>query len=248
MVKLLITNGCSLTEGEELASPNVEAWPSVLAGLLGLDLVNLGMRAGSNRRIVRTTVSSLGDLCRERFVRPEEALVLCLWTRPARIEHYDPHYPVAPRLPVDRRWRPLGPWNTGRRDKPIEAFYKHLWSEDGQLAAFMMDWILFDSFLRVNGFASRYAFGYRDIVEPLPDTVLGLIGLLDSTRAFGGFPAAAGRSFDEMAREFPRGPGSHPLAQGHAVFAAALADWLKADPRLAGSLPPRAEGSGRSAG
>lgn len=56
MIRLLVANGCSCTRGEELSDPLTQAWPVVLAGLLGVNYVNLGRDGSFNRRIVRSTV------------------------------------------------------------------------------------------------------------------------------------------------------------------------------------------------
>jgi hypothetical protein len=92
MIKLLITNGCSMTAGYELDSPSTQSWPVLPAQKLNVELVNMGLSGGSNRRIVRTTVSTLPALCAERSILPEEALVLCTWTRPGRTEQFDPDF------------------------------------------------------------------------------------------------------------------------------------------------------------
>lgn len=239
MIKLLVANGCSMTAGDELDSPETRAWPVLLAQALGVDLVNMGLSGGSNRRIVRTTVAMLPTLCRERSVTPEETLVLCTWTRPDRTELFDPGFTKPRPFEADLNWRGLGPFITDRRDKQARAFYRHLWSEDGQIGSFVLDWILLDSFLRLRGYASRYAFAYRDVTTLPPLPLRGLPDQIDRKTVFGGFPVGQGMSFDDMTLDLPRASRNHPLAEGHALFARMLTAWLAADPDVGPRLPTR---------
>jgi len=51
----ILANGCSFTEGHNLADPQL-AWPYQLGKILNQDVVNLAIGGGSNDRIYRTTV------------------------------------------------------------------------------------------------------------------------------------------------------------------------------------------------
>ncbi|WP_158841348.1 DUF6071 family protein [Saccharothrix deserti] len=245
MIKLLVTNGCSMTAGEELDSPRTQAWPVLLARALGVELVNMGLGGGSNRRIVRTTVATLPALCEQRSIAPEETLVVCTWTRPDRTEHFDPGFTRRrSEFDADVNWRVIGPFNDSR-DKQAKAFYRHLWSEEGQIGSFLLEWILLDSFLRLRGYVSRYAFAYRDVTAlPTTPSLRGLPGQIDRTTVFGEFPVGEGMAFDDMTLDLPRAPRNHPLTEGHHRFAGALADWLAADPEVGPALPAlrRADG------
>jgi hypothetical protein len=250
MIRLLMTNGCSLTRGEELTRPEAEAWPVLLADRLGVRLINLARDGGSNRRVVRTSALALRRLAAERGYRPEEVLFLALWTHPDRTEYYDPEGPVPAPAPdagvratphpsltdEEDRWRPIGPWLRDRRHRPVRAFYRRLWSEQGQLSSFFLDWTALDAVLERDGFVARYAFGYpfagtNRLPAALPSTV-AFAGTIDETRVYGGLEDRTETSFLELTWDFPRGPGMHPLADSHALLADTFTVWLHSDPRL----------------
>ncbi|MFD9368448.1 DUF6071 family protein [Streptomyces sp. NPDC060020] len=232
MVKLLVTNGCSCTRGEELRDPASHAWPTLLGDALGIDVVNLARDGSSNRRVVRSTVARLADVCADRRLRPQEVMVLPAWTQSSRHEYHAPREKPEVRTgpadgPGDRGWQRIGPWRQDAGHKPSRAFYDHLWSEEGQLANFFLDWALLDAFLRQGGFHARYAFAFP-LTGTVPDLARPFTRTLEEDTVWGGLPPRPGHSFLEMPDGLARGPGGHPLEEGHAWFAASLGKWLSA--------------------
>jgi hypothetical protein len=232
MIRLLVTNGCSCTRGEELADPATQAWPVVLGKLLGVPHVNLARDGCSNRRIVRSTVDRV-DEARHRFsAQPDEVLVLLAWTQSARHEYYSlrerPEVRTSPpsaNHPDDRHWQGIGPWRQDAGHRPSRAFYDHLWSDEGQLANMFLDWVMLDRFLRHAGYLARYAFAFP--VEPdISEPAVRFLRQLDSETVWGGLPPTPGMALLEMPEGMARGPGGHPLAEGHEWFATSLAEWL----------------------
>ncbi len=55
---MILTNGCSFTEGFSLANKN-DAWPAQLGSLLNSTVMDLSLGGASNQRILRTTQESL---------------------------------------------------------------------------------------------------------------------------------------------------------------------------------------------
>ena len=230
MIRLLVTNGCSCTRGEELADPEVEGWPYRLATTLKVDVVNLAREGSSNRRIVRSTVDRVEDLCRARAVRPGEVLTLIAWTQTSRHEYFSANEkpdlgPGPEEHPSDALWQRIGPWRQDRGHKPSRAFYDHHWSDEGQLTNMFLDWAMLDAYLVARGFDARYAFAFP-IASELPLQPSRFAAKLRSESVFGGLPPAPGSSFLEMTHGFERGRNGHPLAAGHAWFAESLAAWL----------------------
>jgi len=230
LIKLLIVNGCSFARGAELADPGADAWPELLARRLDVPLVNLSRDGGSNRRIVRTSVSCLQAVCRERAVAPAEALVLLAWTSLPRTEFFareeDPEgIARPPDLEVDRGWHRIGPWRVAAGHPASNAFYDELWSEAGQLAGFMLDWIMVDAFLRGTGFDARYVYSFP-VADAERGPARGFAGMLGGVCAFGGVPPRPGAAFHERAEGLPRGPTGHPLEAAHRDFAQDLWRWL----------------------
>jgi Family of unknown function (DUF6071) len=226
-IKVLVTNGCSCTAGEELRDPETSAWPHVLARRLGVPCVNLAAGGASNRRIVRTTVSGMVSHTDLRSVRNDEILFVAAWTELSRTERY--------RSRSERRsrrarradsggdgWTPIGSWLAERGDRASRTFYRDLYEPAGQEIAFLTDWILLDSFLTQRGVQRLYAFAFpyrpSGIALPLTRTLADLPLL-------GHFPSDRGDSclsFLRGAAHLPKGPEGHPLEAGHEWFATTL--------------------------
>lgn len=229
---MLVTNGCSCTRGEELPEPETEAWPYRLSELLKVDVVNLARDGSSNRRIVRSTVDRIGDVCRERRVQPHEVLTLIAWSQASRHEYFSRHEKPEKRQgpaddSADLYWQRIGPWRQDAGHKPSRSFYDHHWSEEGQLANMFLDWLMLDRFLGAQGFDARYAFAFP-VTSPIPVPASRFAAKLRPDSVWGGLPPSPGRSFLEMPGDLDRGLGGHPLAQGHEWFAERLAEWLLA--------------------
>jgi Family of unknown function (DUF6071) len=230
MIRLLVTNGCSCTRGEELPDPSTQAWPVVLGKFLGVPQVNLARDGSSNRRIVRSTVASIDRVRAQHEVRPGEVLTLLAWTQSSRHEYYSrrerPEVRTGPAdQPVDRNWQRIGPWRQDAGHRPSAAFYDHLWSDEGQLTNLFLDWVLLDRFLRHEGYQGRYAFAFP-VAPGIPEPALQFARQLHGDTVWGGLPPTPGKSFLEMPAGMPRGPGGHPLAEGHEWFATSLAEWV----------------------
>lgn len=238
VIKLLVANGCSYTRGVELDDPATQSWPCVLSQLLGIEFVNLGCGGGSNRRTVRTTVASLDDICRDKSVGPNEVLVFCLWTEGARHEYYEPHAKEPPsknrpELPDELHWHRLTPQFADSGRKSSIVFYENLWSEEGSMANFFLDWVMLDGFLRGAGYSARYGYTWKEAIpSKIPKPARRFAQLINTETVYGGLPPRKGCTFREVAHAHPRGPGNHPLREGHAFFAKTLANWLISDTEL----------------
>ncbi len=188
------------------------------------------MDGASNRRIVRSTIARLDGVRQQAAVEPDEVLVVLAWTQTARHEYYSRReHPEEQSGPldhaVDRGWQRIGPWRAEASHRPSVAFYEYLWSEDGQMTNLFVDWVLLDRYLRYEGYQARYAFAFP-LASPLREPALQYASQLDGDTVWGGLPPALGKSFLEMPATMARGPGGHPLTEGHGWFAASLAEWL----------------------
>ncbi|MGI5472958.1 DUF6071 family protein [Streptomyces sp. CA-132043] len=229
MIRLIVANGDSYTQGVGLDDPSRETWPVVLAGMLGTGHVNLARFASPNRRTVRSTVHRLDALRTERGLAPPEVLAIIAWTELRRHDYYSATERVDHRdHATDRGWHRMGMWRRGAH-RPTDAFFDHLWSEEGAIAEFLLDWVLFDHYLRERGYHRRYVFTFP-FSGPVPDIAAEFAGQLPADTVLGGLPPRPGTSFDEAVAGLPRADDGHPLAEGHAWFARQLADWLTATP------------------
>jgi hypothetical protein len=230
VIGLLVTNGCSLTAGQELRDRQSGAWPAVLASRLGVPVANLACGGGSNRRVVRTTVGNLDRVCREFGVPVEETLVLCMWTHLVRGEYHARRRDREdrPDLPHETDWYRLGTWNLEDDDSASNTYFRSMWSEQGGAINLMTDWVLLDSYLRLRGAVARYAYAGRILPSKLPEEAVELCRQLDRTSVHGGALDSTDNSFVAMtAGVFEFGPRGHPLEVGHAYFAERLEAWLR---------------------
>jgi hypothetical protein len=223
-VALVVANGCSMTYGDELTDRLQTCWASVLARSLGADVVNLGACAGSNRRIVRTTVEQL-DRCRQaRGLEPSQVLMLSMWSRLNRFELYG-HEPdrqggLATSFD-DADWCRIHPAYIERRDQRTITWYKHLQTDVGDRSGFVLDWIIFDHWLMARG----YPHGFIWAFDPPPSGLFAGIEhyepLLDTSSLLGAkSQPQGGPSFYSFGVELgDLGPGRHPLERAHADFA-----------------------------
>lgn len=233
VIKLLVANGCSYTRGAELERPERQAWPAVLADRIGVPVVNLASDGGSNRRIIRTTVTNLGRVCAEHGVGPQESLVVCMWTGTARSEHRCPQSPDRgnrPDRPFETDWHRLGRWRIAERDKASKAYFRHLWDDGGSTIDLLLDWLLLDSYLRRVGATARFCFAWDVLPDVLPPEAVGLAAGIDATRLYGGELRSDRSSFyGSIVGRYPTGKIYHPLAGAHTAFADLLDAWLSSD-------------------
>ena len=78
--KLLLTNGCSFTFGDELEDAVNERYSHHLSNMMDVDLSCIAKNASSNDRIFRTTMDALFS--------SEPDYVLIMWTAMQRTEFY----------------------------------------------------------------------------------------------------------------------------------------------------------------
>jgi hypothetical protein len=229
--RYIVANGCSCTRGQELDNPAEESWPHVLARLIGAEAVNLARNGSSNRRIVRSTVERLPALLAEFACDPSEVLLILCWSEFSRHEYHSEVELANHRQGPDEHkteigWELIGSWRNGRKHRPTQAFYRYLWSEHGQAVNFCVDWLTLDAYVRALGVDVRYGFVFPAADLWLPD-VRHLSSQLPLSRVLGLRPDGVPQSFIAMTHHLPKGPGGHPLAAAHDVFAQAIAGWLQ---------------------
>jgi hypothetical protein len=249
VAKLLVVNGCSLTYGTELAEPGREAWPALLGDQLGIPVVNLGCSGGSNRRLMRTTVTNLDRVCRDAGVETHDALVLSMWTGIDRTEYFRAKkLDTGPRpgLPYEDNWYRVGIWRVDE-DSPTRAYFRYLADDVTTTVNWLVDWLMLDGFLRSRGVTPRYAFGwhvFRNFASMPGGEIGSLVDMLDPTTIFGSqafgpdhvFTSSRDYAFTTIssAQNFEHGEYGHPLAEAHAHYAKLLAAWLGAQDPASG--------------
>ena len=228
--RLVVVNGCSMTYGLRLADPQATCWARLVADDLGADCVNLAAGAGSNARLVRTSVGALPELV-ANGIPARDILFIAMWTGLSRTEVRVPdpdprHRPDGD----DLHWKRIGPWRMQFGDEQTELYYRHLQSDDGDLENFLVGWILLDAFLSRLGVRAAYCLAW-DILPPDAFTRHPVLThQLDDHRLFGGFDSCRESSFGAKVwgGRFAAAPDEHPLEDGHRHYAEQLLlPWLR---------------------
>ena len=209
MKKKLLAVGDSFTWGDELEDRS-QAWPSLVAGLLDYEVNNMGLNGASNTSILRITLEELA-------INHYDQVVIG-WSSPGRTEWKDPGgkpYNVWPGLiPAPGVWA-TEPW----RRNLIEYINRH--HDSGYLYQMYLTYVIsLQSYLQVHNINYRMidvasTNYYRTAGGKQHDKLEAMI----DTKYFIGW-----KNFGmyELAYDCPRGPGRHPLEQGHIKIATAI--------------------------
>lgn len=202
---LLYTVGDSFTYGEELPDPASQCWPALLAEKLGYTLVNLGKPGRGNNYIVKASIKQVPKL------KPD--LVIVAWTSCGRLEFADRYgvYDIAPGW--KRRFEKPRP----HRDtlmKYITSYH----NEQHQYRNWLRSVILLQDFFKLRNINYRFVntFDNHELNKKYAATSEEYIQLIDTDRFIGW---ADNTSMLEWMGDCSKGPGGHPLEQGHARIA-----------------------------
>ena len=207
---MLYTIGDSFTYGQELANPEQDAWPVILAEKLNMPLLNEGSPGVGNEYIVKQTIKVVA--------KHKPQFIIIAWTSCGRQEHADKHgvYDIWPGC------------NSGIFDRDYILKYRtelieYITTHNNDVHEYrrwLRQVILLQSFLQnhridyimCNVFDNQHRFGkqYQDNQ--------GYYELIDETR-FVGWPTDG---MVEWAWGTPHGSGGHPLEQGHQRIAEKL--------------------------
>lgn len=203
---MLYTVGDSFTYGQELQNRHRDAWPTLLARQLGMELVNDGRPGAGNEFIVKRTIQAVSKF--------KPSLVVIAWSSCGRQEHADEWgvYDIWPGCSS----RVFDDEQLGHRKELIKYITLNNNAEH-EYRRWLRHVILLQSFLQnhkidyimCNVFDNQHRFGkfYKDNQ--------GYYELIDETK-FIGWP---NDGFVQWVYETPHGPGGHPLEQGHKIIA-----------------------------
>lgn len=214
MKKQLLTVGDSFTYGDELTDI-YQAWPYHLADLLDYEVHNLGLSGSSNDSIVRRT---LNELSNNRY-----DLLVIGWTSPGRIEWKDQvgiPYNVWPGYPINSKFTNEHPW----RADLIDFVSKHH-NAEYLYQRYLMQVLLLQSYCQHNGIdllmmdimQINY---YRSVGREQHDK---LESQIDKTKFIGWDKFG----MSELTKGLPKGPGKHPLEQGHKKIAKTIYEHIR---------------------
>lgn len=214
MIKKVITFGDSFTYGEEL--PDLyQAWPYRLGDLVKCEIVNCGLPAASNDKILR--------LIMESFVtEPDSDLYIIGWTSPGRSEHADEfgYYDVWPGYQGNLFKNNDTTWRNNLVD--YVSRYHNAMSLHKK---FIHQVLLIQEFLKSHG--KDYIMMnvgqndyYKKITVPDYNRYLELI---DASR----FMGLDKSGMLEWTYGCEKGPNGHFLADGHRIVAEKIYDYIR---------------------
>jgi hypothetical protein len=214
MKKQLLTVGDSFTYGDELDDV-YQAWPYKLADSLGYEVNNLGLSGCSNSSIVRRTL--------EEISVNQYDLIVVGWTNPGRIEWKDQvgnAYSVWPGHPTNTRFVNEQPW----RESLID-FVSQYHSAEYLYQQYLIHVLTLQSYCQVDGINllmmdimhNNY---YRAVGK---EQHVNLSNQIDKTKFIG----LNKFGMTELTRHLPKGPGNHPLAQGHKKIAETIYEHIR---------------------
>lgn len=215
-----------MTFGAELADADKSAYPVLIATALSMDLYNHAENAGSNSRVLRTTLLWVSEYL-QNSGRPEDLFVLIGWTGPDRHEfalaseeHSDPklfwrslhvHYELANETSDFVRLRKL--------------IRNSFWCERECMTRYLVTIASLQGFLASQGI--RFCFSQAlPICHSHPELV-PLVQAVDRKR-FYGFMDTDKDFFTCFTRaKLPGGPNFHPLEQAHEFWARQLLPFIR---------------------
>ena len=191
---MILTVGDSFTFGEELSDIDNQCWPTLLADRFKRPVLNLGKSGACNDSMIRNVI--------DRTSRRLYDLVIVGWTDIERFEAWSERS----QMPVSIMFESLSglPW--------VDDYYKYSYNHDFAFERWIRQILLLQQYLK--SIDQPYLFinvaGQLDYEKNIKN-ITSLAEKIDVSR-FIGWPA---RGMIEITSGCPKGPGGHPLEQGH---------------------------------
>lgn len=208
----LLAIGDSFTYGEELEFPDRDSWPTVLANMLNYQVINKGIPASSNCKIIRQLLETNLNLY---------DLVVIAWSNFDRIELADENG-IYDAWPGGKRTELVNqaPWR-----KTVTDYITRHHDSDYTYRKYLINVILVQSYLKTNNkpYVMLDAFGNHVYTGRTDPNNIDLIEQIDVTRYLG-WP---NESMLEWTKNSPTGdrwpilfgPHGHFLEEGHQIVA-----------------------------
>jgi hypothetical protein len=212
---LLQTFGCSFTYGEELPDPSTQAWPVLVSEKLGYKIQNYGKGGVGNNYLIKKAMT--------KTTEHNPDLVIVAWTSCSRQEFTDEWgtYDIAPGW-----FRRFEKYKKHRLElaKYLTAYY----DEQYQYRQWLRSVILLQDFFKLRNINYRFvsAFDNQALNAKYRHTSNEYINLIDTDK-FIGWPFENMVEWTHKEKDsLPRGPGGHPLEEGHKRIADIIFDAL----------------------
>jgi hypothetical protein len=188
---MILTVGDSFTSGEELTNPKQDAWPYILANKYESNIINCAEPGASNDFIFTTAI--------ERSTWERFDLVIIQWSDPCRIDlsiNGEIHgaNPKS-RIVSDRAWL----------DKYYRSFYDDKWAHRKTIS-------------KIIALQQHFRSRSQDFIMTSMTPILGTTTTFYSVKGIID-PDTFTDPLVEITFGYPKGPGGHPLEQGHQAIA-----------------------------
>ena len=203
---MILTLGDSFTYGDELTDRARQAWPYILGQLLDQPVQNLGESGSCNASMVRKLLATTSEYNYD--------LVVVAWTDPNRFEAW--HEPLQRPVTVMIDSQAGLSWT--------DDYYRQSYDPQWAWERWIDQVILAQEYLtqRRQPYLFIRVAGQLDY-DVRCQNIKHLCELVRADR-FVGWPS---QGMIEIAAEAERGPGGHPLAQGHERIANEIAKYIR---------------------
>lgn len=194
---MILTVGDSFTFGDELENREQSAWPYLLSKSLGIPVSNIGRGGASTDRCFRLTV--------EHLARNTYDLVIVAWPYPNRLEVGDRRGPIC----INYTNRYNLPW--------VADYYKYSYEEEFSFERWICQVLALQAYLKQKN--QKYLFvNVAGVQETYQHAFRYLWDEID-TKYYVGWPS---NGILEFQGDCAKGPGGHPLEDGHLRIAKAI--------------------------
>ena len=230
-IKRLVASGCSFTYVHGLDNPVREAWPRVLGNTLGIECVNLGIKAMGNEHIQNSII----DYFSLNPDHKEDSVVVLGFTLIQRVEFSNATSLQGENTNWPKTWTTLISQRTHTERDFIENFFTKLYDETYYYARFLRIVLLLQNYFKANNIP--YIMFNALPVEPKELVNNRIVGFLKqqidfkyymdfSQWFFGHFVTSNAKT------QIPN--DKHPSKFGHEKMADVLANFMKQHYHLLG--------------
>lgn len=200
---MILATGDSFTYGEELDNRLEQAWPYLIGQYLNQPVDNLGKCGSSNDTIISSVISALS--------RQQYSLVIVGWTSWGRFDAWNELISMPVTIMPGSKIKL--PWLTD--------YYRYSFNDEYAMQKWSEQVLLLQQYLKSKN--QPYLFINVAGLYKLPEKYNYLWDQIDQD-CYVGWPE---QGMIELTRTTERGPGGHPLTEGHIKIANEIAKYIR---------------------
>lgn len=210
-INKIVASGCSFTFGEELSSPEQEAWPVILANKFDANVMNLGCPGASNEHIANAIIEycSTNDVTNTLFVIMWSHFSRQTFCRPENhkfLRHISISWPAA--------------YDKDLKDLLFTKYY----NENYLFKKTLIQMILLQNFFKANNYPYIMCTAMAHTTpDSIHEDIIPLVNMIDKTK-YKGFSED---SFDSLTTPAYRALKGHPDAKAHNEMANIITQWIE---------------------